>query len=109
MYAVYGQPESALLRSWGTLKPPQSLGLTCQQACKGFLGCPTEFKYRHILCIVAIVITVCNNIPALCIYSNDGGNYGFVKRQMIICLNDDTYIQYGSQNVLAALPVTEQG
>ena len=44
-----------------------------------------------------------NNILALCICSNDGGNDGFVKT--VIYLNDNTYIWYGMSQAASALGV----
>ena len=54
----------------------------------------SEFKYRRHLTIVAIVITVGNNNPTLCICGNDGGNYDFAK--IIIYFRDDVYIRDGT-------------
>ena len=54
----------------------------------------SEFKCRRHLTIVAIVITVGNNNPALCICGNDGGNNGIAKIINYFC--DDIYIRNGS-------------
>ena len=44
--------------------------------------------------IVANVMTVGNNIPALCNCGNDGGNYGFVKMINYFC--NDMHIRYST-------------
>ena len=46
-----------------------------------------DTKYRRIFKQVGFVITVGNNISALCIGGNDGGNDGFA--QLIIYIIDD--------------------
>lgn len=48
--------------------------------------CRSKFEYRREFRWVAIIVTVGNNIPAVCICGNDGSNDGFAK--IIIYLND---------------------